>query len=292
MVRNPEEGKKVSVRGQGTAAWIGRSLGLRTIGDVSEKTHQVVTAAGDEDIFAIDEEARALSPDPALSPAPGPEVGTDLSEAPETPAEGEDAGGEGAGGEGDGGGAASARIVEGVLARAETLAEVKAVLGGLSEAQLAFVGQAAYELGVERARGRGDLDQLVADAMERSFDSRDGLGVMPWVSEGVLWAPGARVEKSQSRHACRFVRVKGATSEGWVWEGRGVLRDTIRRSESPRAAMTSMTLVALELGAEVDVVTSESVGGAHRAKRIDSFEYDGEELVRTNTRRITATDHR
>lgn len=185
------------------------------------------------------------------------------------------------------------RIVDGALSRARSLAEMKAVISGLTEEQLVMLGRAAYEVFAEKARQRGDQDQLVADAFGSAFGASDGLGVMPWVDQGVLWAPGAKVGKSMNRHVCRFVRVKSGSHDGWVWEHPGVIVDEIRQTgEGAKTQMKSLTLTVLEVGAEVDVVTSDATGGGHRAKRVDSFVYDGEDLVRTNTRRITPREHR
>lgn len=179
------------------------------------------------------------------------------------------------------------------LDTATNLAEMKAALRHYDETRIAFLAQAAYEVGVEKARERGDLDQKIEDAFRRSFATRDRLGVMPWVEEGILWAPGSKQDSSAHRHVCRFVKVKTPERDGWVWEHNGVIQDAIRRNQDgAKSSMTSITLIVLEPGAEVDVITQESRQGAHRVRKIDSFVYDGQDLEKVGSRHIPVGDHR
>lgn len=175
-----------------------------------------------------------------------------------------------------------------------SIGELKRALGRFDEGKLARLSVAVWEVLLDKARARGDIEQLVEDALARSFSPTDHLGIMPWVDDArVLWAPGSLHSTSANRHVCRFVRATHDGESYWVWEHPGQIEDEVRRiHEGTKTHQHSITLALLQPGAEVDVVTSVAVGGVHRVKRVDSFVLGSDgDLTKVTTRRVTDADH-
>lgn len=174
-----------------------------------------------------------------------------------------------------------------------TPSELRAMLRRLDEVTVVNISQAAWEVLVEKARQRGDLIQLIEDAFVSAFAGRNQLGVMPWMADGILWAPGAREDSSPAKHDCRFVRVTHAGKGYWVWEHPGRVEDTVRRNQQgAKMSQRSITVVVPEQGAAVDVVTATCRSGIHQVKRVDSFVVSGGELERTERRIISEVQDR
>lgn len=167
---------------------------------------------------------------------------------------------------------------------------LRAWLRRLSDDDLDRLALAVYEVRRDKAVSSGDLEAKLAEAFRTAFEPRSGLGVMPWIEHGVLWCPGSRQDSSQTKHDCRFVWVDGVAA----WEHPDQFRDEIRRTDqgANKMSMRSITLIPVDDGAEVDVVTSVSRNGLHQRKRVDSFVVAGGELERTGRRNIAADGHR
>lgn len=171
----------------------------------------------------------------------------------------------------------------------ETPGELRAWLREQDEFRLVKLSEACYEVITEKARERGDVEQLIEDSWSTAFNERDRLGIMPWLDGMVLWAPGSRQDRSARRHRCRFVRV----NTDWVWEHPAMIRDEVRRSENgSKLSQQSLTLVAVEEGATVDVLTSDSVDGKHTLRHIDSFKVHRGTLERVSERTVSTLEHR
>ncbi len=174
-----------------------------------------------------------------------------------------------------------------------TPGELRVWLLGYSEADLAKLSYATWHAMLDKARDRGDRDVEISDAFDSSFPGKDKLGIMPWLVDGILWSPGSRQDKSAQKHVCRFIRVGHGDKDFWVWEHPGCVVDEVRRETSgAKIFQHSITLVAVEQGASVDVITSNSVGGVHQVQRVDSFKVKGPELEKISTRRVGKINHR
>lgn len=138
-----------------------------------------------------------------------------------------------------------------------------------------------------RAFERGDLDALQARGFEFGFPAPQRVAD-PVAHEGVLIAPGAKYEKSPLSHRCTFVRV----GDHWVWESPNKLSDEIRNLPGSGSSMRSVTLVALNEGDRIDVLTSRTRQGVHELVEVRSFVYRGSSLEMTDSRTVRTSGHR
>lgn len=160
-------------------------------------------------------------------------------------------------------------------------------LAALDEGQLIHLAALVGDELRRRALERGDLPELIDDAFERGFGS--GTTVKdPWVRDGLLVAPGGKFEKSASSHRCTFVRVQ----DQWVWESSQRIQDEIRNVPGPGSSMRSVTLVTVNEGDKVDVLSSRTRGGVHELMEVRSFLYRGGELEMVTARTVRTSGHR
>jgi hypothetical protein len=124
-----------------------------------------------------------------------------------------------------------------------------------SEELVALSESAEFEL-LDRAAGRGDLDAVLERAFRVGFDHR-GVARHPWVEDGLVICPGSRNSSSSSAHRCRFV----AVGDLWAWQSGSVVSDEMRPQGGD---LRTVTIMALQPGLELDVVTSSARNGAHR----------------------------
>ena len=77
----------------------------------------------------------------------------------------------------------------------------------------------------------------------------------PWVEGSILICPGARIDKTQTKHICKFVVVE----EDWSWESGHMVNDVIRRDQSSkRFKQQSITLISPFEGMSVQVISQKS----------------------------------
>ena len=126
----------------------------------------------------------------------------------------------------------------------------------------------------DRAIKSCDPDALVELGFREGFRA-DGLPRDPWIVNGILVCPGARLDKSASSHDCGFVRV----NDKWVWEADGKIEDVVRNTMNRRAQMRSVTLVAIDDTTVVDLVYATCRTGVHKLKSARSFSIKASELV-------------
>ena len=105
----------------------------------------------------------------------------------------------------------------------------------LDEESLFKIQNIISEIIKERNFKKGDIETIVDNAFSVAFPKIDGLGLNPWVEGSVVICPGARIDKSQTKHICKFVVVE----EDWSWESSNMINDVIRScllytSPSPR----------------------------------------------------------
>ena len=138
-----------------------------------------------------------------------------------------------------------------------------------------------------RAFERGDLPELIDDAFDKGFSSGNKVG-KPWVRDGILVAPGGKFEKSPMSHRCTFVRV----ADDWVWESSQKIQDEIRHLPGAGSSMRSITLLTMNEGDKVDVLTSRTRSGVHELLEVQSFIYHNGELDMTTSRTVRSAGHR
>lgn len=126
----------------------------------------------------------------------------------------------------------------------------------------------------DRAIKACDPDALVELGFREGFRA-DGLPRDPWIVNGILVCPGARLDKSASSHDCGFARV----NDKWVWEADGKIEDVVRNTMNRRAQMRSVTLVAIDDTTVVDLVYATCRTGVHKLKSARSFSVKASELV-------------
>ena len=139
----------------------------------------------------------------------------------------------------------------------------------------------------DRAFQRGDLQELINNAFDHGFGS--GVKVLqPWMHDNILIAPGGKFEKSALSHRCTFVRVQ----DQWVWESSQKLQDEIRNVAGPGSSMRSVTLIALNEGDKVDMLSSRTRSGVHELQEVQSFVYTDGKLEMIVARTVRSAGHR
>lgn len=139
----------------------------------------------------------------------------------------------------------------------------------------------------ERAIANADPVALIEQGFELGFDSK-GLPKDPWVVQGILVAPGAKVDKSAMSHNCAFARV----GPSWVWEHEAKIEDSVRYIPGARQQMRSVTLIALNEGDAIDLIASRTRSGVHELTGVRSFVYEADALDLVSARTVRADNHR
>ena len=130
-----------------------------------------------------------------------------------------------------------------------------------------------------RAIAAADPTALAELGFQDGFRA-DGLPRDPWITNGVLVCPGARIDKSASSHDCGFVRI----DDEWVWESESKIDDVVRNVAARKVQMRSVTLVAAMDGMTVDLIYATARTGVHKMKSSRSFVVNGNELELVSTR--------
>lgn len=138
-----------------------------------------------------------------------------------------------------------------------------------------------------RALARADIPAMVEDGFARGFLA-SGMPDDPWLHEGLLVCPGAKVDKSAMAHTCAFVRVDDA----WVWEADGVVEDVVRYLPGPKTRMRSVSVVTAPPGTAVDLVSARTRSGVHELVGVRSFVVDGDRLELVSARAVRQVSHR
>lgn len=137
----------------------------------------------------------------------------------------------------------------------------------------------------ERAIAAADPDALVELGFAEGFRS-NGLPIEPWIVEGIIVCPGARIDKSATSHDCAFV----AVGDDWVWQYDERLADVIRQIPAAKPRMQSVSLIAAYEGLELDWVQSKMKNGVHEMQKAQSYVIKEGELCHV-TSRARRPDH-
>jgi len=162
-----------------------------------------------------------------------------------------------------------------------------ATLAAASEVELANTIAAILAEQHQRALSGGDLDALVEQAFVDGF-TRTGQATPPWLSGGWLICPGYRRDRSATSHECCFVSVDGR----WVWE-LSPAADVVRQVPGPKSHTQTVTVVFVEEGAKIDMVSSASRSGSScQMRSARSFQIRAGELVEVAIRARKPDGHR
>ena len=161
-------------------------------------------------------------------------------------------------------------------------------LEGLDEESLFRIQNTISEIIKERNFKKGDIETIVDTAFGIAFPKIDGLGLNPWVEGSILICPGARIDKSQTRHICKFVVVE----EDWSWESSNMINDVIRRDQSSKHfKQHSITLISPFEGLTLQVVSQKSQQGKHLVDGVETLVFKNGKLEKTMTKSSRSREH-
>ena len=108
------------------------------------------------------------------------------------------------------------------------------------------------------------------------------------VEGSMLICPGARIDKTQTKHVCKFVVVE----EDWSWESGHMVNDVIRRDQSSkRFKQHSITLISPFEGMSVQVISQKSQNGKHLVDNVESFIFTNGGLDKVMTKSSRSREH-
>ena len=158
----------------------------------------------------------------------------------------------------------------------------------LDEESLFKIQNIISEIIKERNFKKGDIETIVDNAFSVAFPKIDGLGLNPWVEGSVVICPGARIDKSQTKHICKFVVVE----EDWSWESSNMINDVIRRDQSSKNfRQHSITLISPFEGMSLEVVSQKSQNGKHLVDSVESFIFANGSLEKTMSKSSRSREH-
>jgi len=161
-------------------------------------------------------------------------------------------------------------------------------LESLDEKSLFRIQNTISEIIKERNFKKGDIEAIVESSFDIAFPKNDSLGLNPWVEGSMLICPGARIDKTQTKHICKFVVVE----EDWSWESGHMVNDVIRRDQSSkRFKQQSITLISPFEGMSVQVISQKSQNGKHLVDNVESFIFTNGGLDKVMTKSSRSRDH-
>ena len=132
------------------------------------------------------------------------------------------------------------------------------------------------------------MDEIIDSAFNVGFPKNDAVGLNPWVEGSLIVCPGARIDKSQTRHICKFV----VADDDWSWESQHMISDVIRRDQSSKHfKQHSITLISPFEGMVLQVISQKSQQGKHLVDGIESFTFKNGKLEKTMTKSSRSRDH-
>jgi len=164
----------------------------------------------------------------------------------------------------------------------------QAKLEKFSEKELFDLQNNISEIIKKRNLEKGDVEAIIDQAFNTGFPKFDSVGLNPWVEGSLLVCPGARIDKTQTKHICKFVVV----DDEWSWESQHMVSDVIRRDQSSKHfKQHSITLISPFEGLVVQVISQKSQQGKHLVDGIESFIFENEKLTKTMTKTSRSRDH-
>jgi len=164
----------------------------------------------------------------------------------------------------------------------------KEELESLKDQELFELQNSISEVIKQRNLEKGDTDEIIDSAFNVGFPKMDGVGLNPWVEGSLIVCPGARIDKSQTKHICKFV----VADDDWSWESQHMISDVIRRDQSSKHfKQHSITLISPFEGMVLQVISQKSQQGKHLVGGIESFIFKNGKLEKTMTKSSRSRDH-
>jgi len=82
-------------------------------------------------------------------------------------------------------------------------------LENLKDSQLFDLQNKISDIVRQRNLEKGDLEEIIDNSFNVGFPKVDGLGLNPWIENSLIICPGARIDKTKTRHICKFIVVEG-----------------------------------------------------------------------------------
>ncbi|MDH3706220.1 MAG: hypothetical protein OES57_09150 [Acidimicrobiia bacterium] len=157
------------------------------------------------------------------------------------------------------------------------------LVGRLDDEVLVHLGAAVADEVRRRAVAGGDPDAAIADGFDTGF-GRDGLAVLPWVSEPFIVCPGGLVGRNRASHRCRFISV----NDTWVWDSVELIDEVKRSSPGTDDGFRAVALIPIVEGTSLDVVSGRMRSGQHRVDQVVSYQVRKGELIEVSQRTVAA----
>ena len=158
----------------------------------------------------------------------------------------------------------------------------------LEDVELFDLQSQITEIIKKRNLEKGDIEEIIDNSFNIGFPKIDGVGLNPWIDNSLIICPGARIDKTKTRHICKFIVI----DEEWSWESPHMISDVIRRDQSSKNfRQHSITLISPFEGMKVQVISQKSQQGKHLVEGVDSFEFRNGKLEKTMTKTSRSREH-
>jgi hypothetical protein len=160
-------------------------------------------------------------------------------------------------------------------------------LSGVSDADVRRALMVLHAEEQRRALERAEPAALVEDGFTNGFQG-NAMPKDPWLTNGILVCPGAKIDRSAMNHRCAFVRVDSS----WVWEHPDLLEDVVRHLPGAQSRMQSVSLVPVGEQCAVDLIEARTRNGVHELVGIRSFTVSDGALLLVSQRSVGKVSHR
>jgi hypothetical protein len=160
-------------------------------------------------------------------------------------------------------------------------------LSGVSDVDVRRALMVLHAEEQRRALERAEPAALVEDGFTNGFQG-NAMPKDPWLTNGILVCPGAKIDRSAMNHRCAFVRVDSS----WVWEHPDLLEDVVRHLPGAQSRMQSVSLVPVGEQCAVDLIEARTRNGVHELVGIRSFTVSDGSLLLVSQRSVGKVSHR
>ena len=158
----------------------------------------------------------------------------------------------------------------------------------LEDVELFDLQNQITEIIKKRNLEKGDIEEIIDNSFNIGFPKIDGVGLNPWIDNSLIICPGARIDKTKTRHICKFIVI----DEEWSWESPHMISDVIRRDQSSKNfRQHSITLISPFEGMSLEVVSQKSQNGKHLVNTVESYKFTNGNLEKVMTRSSRSRDH-
>jgi len=158
----------------------------------------------------------------------------------------------------------------------------------LEDVELFDLQNQITEIIKKRNLEKGDIEEIIDNSFNIGFPKIDGVGLNPWIDNSLIICPGARIDKTKTRHICKFIVI----DEEWSWESPHMISDVIRRDQSSKNfRQHSITLISPFEGMSLEVVSQKSQNGKHLVNTVESYKFTNGDLEKVMTKSSRSRDH-